>query len=366
MSSDKMPGKTSHHMTKPLLMVGILALGILASIVIGSQMMHSASGQTGGSGTTTSTSDGAGGQQVTSTNDNSNNSPGNRTFSAASTVSTTGMATTKIKPDKVSVIMGVETNTTSAAKDAVDANAKNMANVIAALKKIGVADEQISTTSYNLQPVYANKLLENSTSASSSEGATGGGIGASQPTSDKICIQIYPPPPGCQVNQVIVGYKAMSSITIELAVNGTIEAGSAIDAAVGAGANTVNGVTFFVSQQSQQDTRDSLIRDAIANARHRADIAAGAVGMHVSGVRSIDLGDVQFPIYARSPEAVSTSAGAGTSLLPGMQEVSASVSITFYLASGNATGTSSAATAGEVTSSSNATTATTTGIGGVK
>jgi uncharacterized protein YggE len=216
------------------------------------------------------------------------------------------MATTKVKPDKYSVSVGVETNGTTA-QEAASANSDLMAKVLAALKGLGIQENQISTSNYNVYPVYDN----------------------SYPS--KPCIDIYPQPPECQPKQIITGYRASNSVTVTLDASGNIDAGKVIDAAVGAGATNVNGVYFFVSQDLQEQVRDSLIKEAIQNARHRADVAASALGVTVSGVQSINLNDVYFPYFSKGFDAaVPAAQGAPTQILPGEQEVSTSVSAVFY------------------------------------
>src|SRR5690606_25279227 len=105
--------------------------------------------------------------------------------------------------------------------------------------------------------------------------------------------------------------------------------GEVIDAAVESGANTVSGAYYFLSSELQQQVRDELIADAIANARHRADIAAEAVEMEVSGVQSINLNEVYFPVMYR--ESAVFASASPTQILPGQQEVSMSVSVTFFI-----------------------------------
>lgn len=222
----------------------------------------------------------------------------------SSTVTTSGTATTTVDPDKFSVTVGVETNGTTA-EEAASANADLIAQVIAALRDLGIAEEDIATSSYNVYPVYEYKAAA------------------------EACIMIYPPPPECQPRQEITGYKASSSVTVTLDADGQIDAGEVIDAAVEGGANTVSGAYYFLSAELQQQVRDELIADAIANARHRADIAAEAVEMEVSGVKSINLNDVYFPVFYR--EAAASNSMSSTQILPGQQEVSMSVSVTYFV-----------------------------------
>jgi uncharacterized protein len=232
-----------------------------------------------------------------------------------STVSTSGTATTRVTPDMFSVIVGVETNGTTA-QEAVSRNANLTGQVIAALSGLGISENQIGTSTYSVLPIYEYR----------------------QPLQP--CPEIYPPPPGCEPRQEIIGYSASNSVTVTLNVNAGVDAGQIIDASVQAGANNVNGLYFFVSPDRQQEIRDSLFRDAIASARQRANIAAEALGMTVSEVQSVDLREVFFPIF-RGLEEVSTAGAAAdsvslpTQILPGEQEVSTTVSIVFYMSNGS-------------------------------
>jgi hypothetical protein len=222
------------------------------------------------------------------------------------TVMTSGSATIKVEPDKVSITVGVETNGTTA-QEAASKNANVSSDVLDALTAMGIPEEQISTSQYNVFPRYDSR----------------------QPPD--ACITIYPPPPGCEPGQEITGYVASSSLTVTLDVNGTIDGGEVIDTAIEAGANTVNGVFFFISTERQEEIRDGLIGDAIENARHRADVAATAVGMAVSGVKAINLNDVYFPVFSTSFDASLRAEAAQTQLLPGEQEVTMTVTVAYYI-----------------------------------
>ena len=224
-----------------------------------------------------------------------------------STVATTGTASQSVQPDRVSVNVGVETNGTTAS-EAVSRNADAMDRVISALRNLGIEENELATSSFNVYPIYAYR----------------------QPTQP--CIEIYPPPPECMPKQTIVAYGASNSVTITLDVNSTsVNAGEAIDAAVGAGANTVNSAYFFISNALQEEIRSSLIRDAIDNARQRAELAADAVGHSVSGVHSINLNEVHFPAYYGRTAAEGDFAVAQTALLPGEQQVSTTINVIYYM-----------------------------------
>jgi hypothetical protein len=152
---------------------------------------------------------------------------------------------------------------------------------------------------------------------------------------------VFPPPPECEPSQRIIGYSAANTVTATLSVSGGINAGQIIDVSIQAGANNVNGLTFFVSPERQQEIRDSLIRDAIASARERADIAAESLGTSISQVQSVNLNEVFFPLFRSGVEEFS-AAGAQenvpvpTPILPGEQDVSTTVSVVYYMSNPSA------------------------------
>jgi uncharacterized protein len=236
-----------------------------------------------------------------------------------STLSVSSTATTEVRPDQLSVTVGVETNGTTA-QEAVSQNANLTSQVIAAVRGLGIDENRIETSSYSVLPIYQY-------------------IQPPQP-----CIEIYPPPPGCETRQEIIGYRATNTVTVTLDVPffrmatqpaPDVNAGQVIDATVTAGANRVEGIVFFISPDRQQEIRDTLIGDAIANARQRANIAAEALEMTVSGVESATINPLDFPVFSvdlqESSAAAADSVSAPTQILPGEQEVSTTVSVVFYI-----------------------------------
>ena len=87
----------------------------------------------------------------------------------------------------------------------------------------------------------------------------------------------------------MIGFTVSNSIQIE---SSNIESVSKwIDAAVSAGANNVNNIYFSLSDQKSEEMKNSLLKDAIDNAKTKADIAANAAGLKVTGVKSIIVGE---------------------------------------------------------------------------
>jgi hypothetical protein len=303
---------------KLVLLVGIIAAGIFAAAFASAQFLSANAQSTNNTSTDNSTNDESPMPVDIGCPTGAEYCEDDNTEWHA-TISTSGTATTKVQPDKFSVTVGVETNGTTA-QEAADKNAEQIAKVIDALKGLGISEDNISTSSYNVYPVY------------------GSGRGADY------CIMIYPPPPECLPGTEITGYKASSSVTVTLDAEGGIDAGQVIDAAVQAGANTVQGAYFFLSQQRQMEVQEGLISQAIENARQRATIAAGAVGMGIDRVKSINLNDVYFPVFARD---ISLAQEGGTQILPGQQEVTMTVNVVYIMAGGGVQTTGEDTSAGD-------------------
>ena len=72
----------------------------------------------------------------------------------------------------------------------------------------------------------------------------------------------------------LIGFTVSNSIQIE---SSNIESVSKwINAAVSGGANNVNNIYFSLSNQKSDDMKNSLLKDAIDNAKIKADIAPSA------------------------------------------------------------------------------------------
>jgi hypothetical protein len=260
------------------LVAGILAIGMVAASIVGGQLLNA--------------------RAQVSPDPSSNSEQVENTVK--SVVSTSGTATVKVDPDKVTVTIGVETDGLTA-EEAASKNAELMEKVLAALKELGITDDQISTSWYSVYPTYEYR---------------------SPP-----CIEIYPQPPECAPKNEIAGYRASNSLSVTLDADADV--GKVIDTAVAAGANTVSGAYFFVSDERQQEIRDGLIEKAIMNARSRADKAADAVDMNITGVKSIQLNDVFFPVIYK--DFAAESSGQSTPILPGEQQISLTVQVTFFM-----------------------------------
>lgn len=213
-----------------------------------------------------------------------------------STLFVSGSASNQTKPDKVTVSLGVET-TNSTAQVALASNSDLMNKVLNALKAAGVQENETSTSTFSITPNY-------NYSADTNEGR-------------------------------LIGFTVSNSIQIQ---SGNIENVSKwIDTAVTSGANNVNSIYFSLSESKMTEIKNSLLKDAIDNAKAKADIAASAAGLKVIGVKSISVGQPviappPIPLYRAEALDGAGVAAPSTPIISGQQEVSATVDVIYLLA----------------------------------
>jgi uncharacterized protein YggE len=108
-----------------------------------------------------------------------------------------------------------------------------------------------------------------------------------------------------------------------------------IDVAVKAGANRVNNISFTLSDDAMKNARSTLISQAIADAKNKADLAASAVGMKVTGVKSLNVNEnfwrPPFMGQVMMAPAASTAMSQGTPVIAGEQQVTINVNITYLI-----------------------------------
>ncbi|MGV8854514.1 MAG: SIMPL domain-containing protein [Devosia sp.] len=191
----------------------------------------------------------------------------------AGTIAVEGRGEVAAAPDMATVTSGVTTQGDSA-RAALDANTAAMAELIAALKGAGIEPRDIQTSGFSVNPNYVY---------SDARDANG-----------------YSLPP--KLN----GYQVSNTVTVK--VRHIADLGAILDKSVTVGANTINGVSFSVSDPSElfNQARKAAFADASAKAELYADAAGSALDHIVSISESQGLNDPQpYPMYARSEMAVS-------------------------------------------------------------
>lgn len=190
-------------------------------------------------------------------------------------------------PDLAEIQAGVVTAAPTAA-EAMRQNAAKMADVLAALRKAGVAERDIQTRAINLSPQYRyqeNKAPE------------------------------------------ITGYQAANQVTVRF--RDVVRSGAILDALVAQGANDISGPTLGLADD--QAAMDEARRDAIARARARATLYAQAAGLKVDRILAISEGEAAAPPRPMPMMMARAEAAPQTAIAPGEQRLTATVTVQFLL-----------------------------------
>jgi uncharacterized protein YggE len=146
----------------------------------------------------------------------------------------TGHGETKVNPDRATIQIAVQTRAATATEAAAQ-NASKQQAVLAALRALGLTNDQLSTVNYQ---VYPEQRYEQGK------------------------------------DPVIVGYNVTNTIVAD--IRRLDQVGRVIDAALSHGANLISSLQFYAS--NTQAARRTAIATAIETARADAEAAARAAG----------------------------------------------------------------------------------------
>ena len=196
-----------------------------------------------------------------------------------------GEGKASVAPDKATIVLGVQTRDASAAI-AAEENARQMNETITALLAAGIAESEIQTSGYTL---------------------------GTEP-------QDVPVTAGEKQKAPVF----LSSNTVTVNLNNTADVGRVLDAAVSAGSNSIQEVTFDLQNPGPQ--RDQALTMAILDAQRKAMVAAKAAGVKLGRVLEISEGYGYVAAASRS-----AAFDVATPILPGKMEITASVTVTYEI-----------------------------------
>jgi uncharacterized protein YggE len=205
---------------------------------------------------------------------------------AANTVTASGAGTAQAVPDTAEMSFGV-TTTSPNAKSALEQASKSAEQIAAAVKKQGIAAEDIQTQD----------------------------------------VSVYPQATEQDGKPVITGYEASLSVSVK--VRDIAKLGEVISAANAAGANAISGPTFTVADPAP--ARAEAIDEAVADARTSAEAMAKAAGKSVGDVVSMSSSDAGAVPMAYSASGTMDGSAKSVPIEPGQLDVSASVTVVFEL-----------------------------------
>lgn len=190
------------------------------------------------------------------------------------------------KPDQAILSSGVVTRGRTAVQAMAD-NAKAMNAVFATLKKLGIPDKWIQTSSYSVGPIY---------------------------TTDKDGMQH------------LSGYEASNNVTVT--VSDMTKVGMSIDALAQAGSNSMSGISFTFA--NPKPLMASARRMAVADAIERAKLLAQAAGVTLGPIMTIQDGGSWAPSPPQ-PMMAMRAEMKSTPIAAGQEMVNANVSITYTI-----------------------------------
>jgi uncharacterized protein YggE len=213
------------------------------------------------------------------------------TKAATRTVSVNGSGKVILTPDIAYVTVGVQTISENAS-EAVSANNSSTQKVIDALKAAGIADKDLQTTNFSISPQ-----------------------------------QDYDPSTGKPTGKIT--YTVNNSVFVT--VRDINNVGQVLDASIQAGANNIGGIQFDVWDKTQ--ALSTARKSAVADARSKAEELAGAAGVTLGAVQTINeyTSGGPVPMYDMRAAVPAPAAAASVPVQAGQMTLTVEVSIVYEI-----------------------------------
>ncbi|MBC8484913.1 MAG: SIMPL domain-containing protein [Bacteroidetes bacterium] len=156
-------------------------------------------------------------------------SGGGNTVEQENSIQVSGYSILSVDPDKAEIILGVETQEENAL-DSQQGNAEIMEKIMNALRANGIKKQDIKTHQYNVYPIRNWR-------------------------SEKDYYEV-------------IGYKTTHMVKVKTTDLDNV--GKVIDAAVSAGANSFQGVSFGLTDEKQAEYINEVLKEAAKNAGDRS------------------------------------------------------------------------------------------------
>jgi uncharacterized protein YggE len=213
------------------------------------------------------------------------------------TVTGTGKSTSTANIAQITFTVQESAATVSAAQDAAT---KRTTDSLAAIKAMGIADKDVTTLGYNVNPQYAT--------------------------------QSCPPGVMCPmvVGNKITGYEV--SQTVQVKVRDTSKAGDVLQKLGTLGVQNISGPNFMLDDDTA--VKAEARGKAIADARTQADALAKQLGVRLGKVVSFNenSGGYPYPVYSAMSKGGMDSAAAPAPSLPvGQTDTTTTVQVTYEI-----------------------------------
>ena len=201
------------------------------------------------------------------------------------TLSVTGTGIVQIEPDTAYVKLGVEVVRRTAQEAQTD-NAAAMEKIVAAVTKLGIPKEKVQTSGFYIWPEVKYE-------------------------------QNQPPK--------TVGYRCLNQASIT--VEDLTKISKVIDAGIGAGANSVQGIQF--ARKNDADFKNLALDKAVKDAAAKAQAIAVAAGLKIKGIKNIMESGAIVPSADNTVRPMAVGGAGETPVNPGLLEVRGNVTMIY-------------------------------------
>lgn len=206
------------------------------------------------------------------------------------TISVQGLGKVTIKPDEAIIRFGVQTEEKYLEK-AYKKNTERTNAVIETVKALGIKDEDIKTSSYNITPIYQR---------------------------DEKGYQVPGKPASFRVSQ-----------SLQVKMRDLPKVGEIIDKVVSSGTNTFSGINFTLSniEEVQEEAKVKAVKDA----REKALILTKNLGVKTGRILRVNTSSPQPYQRAMMANEAMLARSNAPSIQPGSMEVTANCSIIYEI-----------------------------------
>jgi uncharacterized protein YggE len=204
-------------------------------------------------------------------------------------ISLNGHGEVKARPDMAVINVGVMTQGQTA-RAALSENTKAMEKVFASLKATGIADKDIQTSNFSVNPRYQY-----------------------DPNN------VQPPR--------VIGYDVSNSVTVSVRKIDSL--GQVLDTVVSEGSNQINGIMFAIADDEK--LQDEARKLAVADAERKAKLYAETTRITLGQIMSLSEGNFQPPQPVFYGKAVRAESASDVPIAQGEQTVAIDVNIAWEI-----------------------------------
>lgn len=208
-----------------------------------------------------------------------------------------GSSVSSLKPDLATLTFQIKTLSFSA-RESFEKNNHIISNVTSALLNINISHEEMGTSNFNLGPSYENIYHRNNYTS----------------------------------ENIFKGYQASNTLTVKTRKMEIV--GVIIDTVVKSGVKNIQSVDFDVSPDLFKKVQDDMLREAVKDAKNKAELALKPINGKINGIKSISLNQERsnprpVPMFFSNSTAADVSSK--TEVYAAKKDLNVRVDVQFYV-----------------------------------